>query len=180
MEIGTDSMKRFALIKAVFVIFLFVALSACDRTPRNIEDLSHKIRTVTYSEERDLKIARIELDGLFGSDEARYFYKASQEMFRILRKIAIYFPEDQQRVYFILKVRLQNIHGRSGERVVMEVPFSMTEVKKIKFYTSSNWDVLNRSDRVRFTHPVGRNIVRSFCAVENNGKHAKQFCLASL
>jgi hypothetical protein len=173
-------MGRVIVIKAVSVIFLLVSLAACERTPRNVEDLSHKIRTVTYSEEHEMKIARIELDGLFDSDEAHFFYKASQEMSRILRKVSIYFPEDQQQVHFVLKVRMLNTYGKASERIVMEVPFSMSEVKKIKFYTSSNWDVLNKSDHVIFIHPIGRNIVRSFCAEKNNGKYARRFCLTSL
>jgi len=55
----------------------------------------------------------------------------------------------------------------------------MKEVKKIKFYNSSSWDVLNNSDQIRFAHPIGRNIIWSFCDEENNEKRAQQFYLAS-
>jgi len=171
--------KRIVITLSLFALLL-LANFACEKTPRTMDDLSHKIKTVTYSTENETKIARIELDGEFGSDEAHYFFRASQEMYKILRKIALYFPEDQQQVHFILKVRLQNVNGKSNEQVVLEIPFSMKEVKKIKFYNSSSWDVLNKADRVRFAHPIGRNIIRSFCDEGNNGKRARRFCLASL
>lgn len=172
-------MDKSIAIKLSLFAFVLLAISACEKTPRTVGDLSHKIRTVTYSIEDKNKITRIELDGEFGSDEAHYFFTASQEIYKILRKVTLYFPEDQQQVHFLLKVRLQNVYGKSSEQVVLEVPFSMKEVKKIKFYNSSSWDVLNNSDQIRFAHPIGRNIIRSFCDEENNWKRAQRFCLAS-
>jgi hypothetical protein len=173
-------MDKGIAIKLSLFALLLLAIFACEKAPRSVEDLSHKIRTVTYSIEDEIKIARIELDGEFGSDEAYYFFRVSKEMYKILRKVTAYFPEDLQKVHFVLKVRLQNVYGISSEKVVLEVPFSMTEVKKIRFYNSSSWDVLNKSDQIRFAHPIGRNIVRSFCDDGKYQKRAAQFCLASI
>lgn len=167
-------------IQAAILLLSLVMIIACDRTPKNIEDLSHKIRSVAYSEEDDIKIARIELDGVYSADEARFFFRASKEMHKILKKVARYFPNDLQQVNFVLKVRLQTVLGRSSDKVVMEVPFSMSELKKIKLFSSSSWDFLNRSDQIKYSHPIGRNIIRSFCAEKNYQRRAKQFCLASL
>jgi hypothetical protein len=165
------------LARLAFVVLSLFTIYACERTPKSIEDLSYTIRTVTYSEEKETTIARIELDGVFGSDEANFFFKASQEMFKILKKMTAYFPEDQQQVNFVLKVNLQNAYGKFGDRAVIEVPFSMSEVKKITFFTSSSGDILNMSNQVRYAHPVGRNIVRSFCDNGKYQKRAARFCL---
>jgi hypothetical protein len=170
--------KSVAITLSLFA-FVLSAFFACEKTPRTVEDLSHKIRTVTYSIEDEIKIARIELDGVSGSDEAYYFFRVSKEMYKILRQVTEHFPEEQQQVHFVLKVRLQNVYGISNEKVVLEVPFSMTNVKKIKFYNSSNWDVLNKSDQIRFAHPIGRNIVRSFCDNGKYRKRAARFCLSA-
>jgi hypothetical protein len=170
-------MDKFTTVKLMLAVLILAAILACQKAPNKIEDLSYTIRTVTYSEEHETKIVRIELDGLFGSDEAHFFFKASQEMFKILKKVTAYFPEDQQQVRFVLKVNLQNAYGKFGDRVVLEVPFSMTEVKKITFFTSSSGDILNMSNQVRYAHPVGRNIVRSFCDNGKYQKRAARFCL---
>jgi len=180
---GGNVMKRHSAILAMqgaFIALLLISVFSCQKVPESIEDLSNKIRNVTYSEQDELKVARIELDGVFGSDEANYFFKVTKEMSKILRKVAIYFPENQQQIDFILKVTLHNnISGRSSDRIVLEIPFTMSEIKKIRFYNSSNWDILNRSEQIRFAHPIGRNIVQSFCSVGNYKQHASRFCLAA-
>jgi len=174
-------MDRNVAIKVLIVAFSLFMILGCEQRPNRIEDLSHKIRTVSYSVENTIKITRIELDGVFGRDEALFFFRAYQEMYKILRKVAIYFPDDQQRVYFVLKVHLQNVYdGKPRDRVVLEVPFSMSEVRKVKFYSSSRWDLLNSSGGIKYAHPIGRNIIRSFCAESSYQKHAAKFCLTAL
>ena len=59
-------MDKSIAIKLSLFAFVLLAISACEKTPRTVGDLSHKIRTVTYSIEDKNKITRIELDGEFG------------------------------------------------------------------------------------------------------------------
>jgi hypothetical protein len=173
---GRNIIIRLALI---VVVSLFM-IPGCEQRPKSIEDLSHKIRTVSYLVENNVKIVRIELDGVFGRDEALYFFRAYQEMYKILRKIAVYFPDEQQLVYFVLKVPLQNLYdGKARNAAVLEVPFSMSTVRKVKYFNSNRWDLLNSSGTIKYDHPVGRNIIQSFCAETAYQKHAAKFCLAA-
>jgi len=173
-------MRKTITIQILIIAICILALVECGKTPKNVEELSNKIRVVSYFSTGESTIAKIELDGVFGYNEAVYFFRASQEMSKILKKMAVYFPHDQEQVLFVLKAQFENQSGKPGEKVVLEIPFSMSEVKKVKFYQSSSWDFLNISDQIKYTHPVGRNIIRSFCNEEKNGKYARHFCLSSL
>ena len=80
----------------------------------------------------------------------------------------------------MLKVPLQNLYdAKARNTAVLEVPFSMSTVRKVKYFNSNRWDLLNSSGNIKYDHPVGRNIIQSFCAESAYQKHAAKFCLAA-
>ena len=82
------------------------------------------------------------------------------------------------RVEFLLPETLVDKYGNTAEIVVLTLPYSMDDLKKINYSGGalSEWGFLNLAEQLENVHKVGREFVGAFCKDATHAKNSKRFC----
>lgn len=179
-EKGGLNMRKAA---TTLTLAMVLALAACgDEPPKTIKEIDSHILKVEESKDGGNTSLRViwELPGMSASSDMT---SATFGMEKIVKGIVTYFPNQQaDEIRFVLNAGLVDHYGNKSRADVVEVPFQMTEIRKINFASDSftQWDLLNLSGDTRTPHPVGLEFITEYCKEESNAKYARDFCLRSL
>jgi len=160
-----------------------VLLSACgEKPPKTIQDIDSHILSVTETKDAGKTELRI-VWKLAGVSPGPDMSNAAFGMERIFKNMVKYFPDQQvDEVRVVLNAGLVDRYGNTKRDDIYEIPFAMSEIRKINFSSDSltHWGLLNLSERPTLRHPVGRQMISEFCEDEKNAKYAGDFCLKGL
>lgn len=178
-EKGGLNMRKAA---TTLTLAMVLALAACgDEPPKTIKEIDSHILRVEESQSGSTPTLRVfwKLDGISAEADMA---AATFGMEKVAKGIMKYFPSQQaDEVRFILNAGLVDRYGNKSRADAIEVPFSMAEIRKVKFSDSfTPWDLLNLSEEPRMLHPVGLEFITEYCKEDNNAKYARDFCLRSL
>lgn len=159
----------------VYIAYSEVFVSG--RTPDSIEEISRRIKSVKYFGEAPTRVLQVELS-VVSSSGGLWFFRESEEMFKVARDLKAHFPEDQEGVFFSLNTRLVDAYGNTSEEPAMRVAFIMEDIRRINFdnpnFTSYN--LLELAHEVQYLHPVARDLVDTYCVDRGNERFAPSFC----
>lgn len=158
-------------------------LSACgDGAPKTIKDIDSSILSVNDVKTEGKTVLRIvwKLPGMSAESDMS---NAALGMERVLKGIVTYFPEQSSdEIRFVLNANLVDRYGNESRHDVFEVPYAMSEVRKVNFGSESfnHWNLLNLSGRPTLRHPTGLELVSEYCKDKSNAKYARDFCIKGL
>jgi hypothetical protein len=150
--------------------------------PTTIKEISSHIISANEVTKDGKKLLKIELNEKGYSDYS-YFFSASEEIKNILAKMTEYFPnQSAEQIDFVLNAELSDQYGNTSSLPVINLPFAMSEIKKINFKNDNftNWDLLKLAEPVIFIHPAGQKIITAYCQDADTIKYTGMFCPVSL
>lgn len=160
-----------------------ILLSACgDSAPKTIKDIDSSILSVNDIKTNGKAELRIvwKLPGMSAESDMS---NAALGMERVLKGIVTNFPEQApDEIRFVLNANLVDRYGNESRHDVFEIPFAMSEVRKVNFGSESftHWNLLNLSGRPTLRHPTGMQLVSDYCKDKTNAKYARDFCMNGL
>ncbi len=169
--------------KTIIGMVTGLMLSACgDQPPKTIKDIDSHILSVDEAKNGGKTELRI-VWKLAGMSAGADMSNAAFGMQRILKGMATYFPNQQaDEVRFVLNAGLVDRYGNESRRDIYEIPFAMSEVRKVNFASEglTHWALLNLSEQPKMRHPTGMELITAYCKDETNAKYAGEFCLKGL
>ena len=151
------------------------------RTPDSIEEISKRIKSVTYFGEAPTRALQVAVS-VVSSSGGLWFFRESEEMFKVARDLQAHFPENQEAAIFSLDAGLVDACGNTSEEPAMRVAFVMDDIRRINFDNPNftNYDLLELAFDVEYLHPLARDWVYSYCVDRGNERFAPSFCRSPL
>ena len=167
-------------MKTVIGVVIALAVTACGKSeegpPRALRDLDSSIASVqeTPAELKILMNAR----AVFRTKDA--MENASLQAARISERMLRYFPDvTQEWVSYVVIVDLEDKYGKQSSEPILEIKFSTAELRKVDFQNIHYKKLLDLAAPMGYMTPVGAEVVREWCAEQDNRQYARRFCKAN-
>lgn len=161
----------------VAVAAIAVSVTACGKSevqvPRTLRDLDSSIFAV---QETSAEL-RITLNAQAVLRVKDVMQNASMRAARISEQLLRYFPDvPQERVIYVVVAGLEDKYGKTSLEPVLEIRFSMAELRKVDFKNMYHKKLLNLADTVSGMTAAGEEAVSEWCADQDNRQAAPLFC----
>ncbi|MFW6853206.1 hypothetical protein [Burkholderia gladioli] len=158
-------------------------LAACsDKPPATIKDIDSHIVSTTEIKDGERSVLKITWKSDNISPESDMNIAVSG-INQIIRGIVTQLPnEHADEVHIIINSSLTDKYGNQSRADTLDIPFSMSEVRKINFAsnTFTQWDLINLSEQPKLLHNAGKQLMAAYCTNETYAKYAQRFCLKGL
>lgn len=168
-------MKIFVLVITTAILLV----TGCGRTPKTIQDIDPDILSVQERQNGGsgaLEVV-IKLRGLSVESDMQ---GAMVRMKDVSKGIATHFATlHVDELHYVLSADLIDTYGNRKRTNVLEVPFTMNEVRQINFDSGqlTPWGFMNLAGKPKVLHPAGTEFLVRYCKDPDNFKFAQSFCL---
>jgi hypothetical protein len=178
-----QTMRGFIVLAAiVFGLWTWISGMFPPTAPATIKEISSQIISANEVTQDGKKLLKIELNAK-GYNDYSYFFGATKDANDILAKLTEYFPnQSAEQIDFVFYAELSDQYGNASNQPVIDLPFAMSDVKKINFKNESfnNWSLLKLAKPVIFLHPYGKTIITNYCQDDSSIKYTGIFCQIAL